>query len=455
MPTAQASTAAGTTVLTTARQSSQLLQLLRSVLRGSARDLRRYLARGGNPNARVYKAHDDGSFYASSEDYTGPSAVVVTSLLAICCLRRWAEQINLLVGAGADVNSDSGTSLSPMCTAAARGDIATMVMLETMGAHVNSSGDTPLMIASAYGRLEAAKWLVSHGADVARIAAEPEWLGRQKPSSAMLTAAGNGHVNVMRFLHAHGAVFALEAGGQMHTALHESATAGHDECVRFIVACGFPANAKETGGLTPLHIASQHGHQAIIEQLLDAGADIEVKDDNAHTPLTHAMALNKPEVVVLLIARGALVHDGRAASIGVSDSSIAALHALMTSPQWLAMSRTERLQAECGLLHYVRDKATLEAVRSLALDMLAPVLYRMTDGNNALHTAAYLGKAVPLICALIKEGVDPTVANNAGQLPADKAREAGHTLQATLLERAADDKRKRDLLQQQEEQKHD
>ena len=50
-----------------------------------------------------------------------------------------------------------------------------------------------------------------------------------------------------------------------------------------------------------------------------------------------------------------------------------------------------------------------------------------------------------LLCALIKEGVDSTAVNDGGQTPGDVAREAGHALQATLLDRAADDKRKRDL----------
>ena len=93
----------------------------------------------------------------------------------------------------------------------------------------------------------------------------------------------------------------------------------------------------------------------------------------------------------------------------------------------------------------------LYLVRSLVLDMSALVDCLDHQGNNALHAAARDGKAVPLICALIKEGVDPTAINDAGQTPAETAREAGHTLHVTLLDRAADDKRKRDLKQQQQQ----
>ena len=127
MPTAPEATAANTTTtLTTARQSSQLLQVLRLVLQGSVRELRRYLARGGDPTARVWQALHDASFHVSSEEYTGPGAVDQMALLAMCCLRKWAEQIGLLIDAGADPDSNAGTGCSPMCTASGQGNVAIM-----------------------------------------------------------------------------------------------------------------------------------------------------------------------------------------------------------------------------------------------------------------------------------------------------------------------------------------
>ena len=54
MPTAtEVATTATSEVstLATVRQSSQVLELLRLVLQGSVRELRRYLARGGDPDA--------------------------------------------------------------------------------------------------------------------------------------------------------------------------------------------------------------------------------------------------------------------------------------------------------------------------------------------------------------------------------------------------------------------
>ena len=115
----------------------------------------------------------------------------------------------------------------------------------------------------------------------------------------------------------------------------------------------------------------------------------------------------------------------------------------MTSPRWIALSRAARVTAECLMLHDVKDIAALEAVRKLVLDMRALVRASDDNGVNALHAAAIYGKPVPLVCALIKEGVDPTAKNSNGQTPADVATESGHALQAKLLQRAAEDAYKR------------
>ena len=78
------------------------------------------------------------------------------------------------------------------------------------------------------------------------------------------------------------------------------------------------------------------------------------------------------------------------------------------------------------------------------LDSSALVRYTDASKCNALHDAGCYRRQAPLICALIKHGVDPTAVNARGQTPAEMVRQAGHTLQATLLDRASEDKRKRD-----------
>ena len=70
-----------------------------------------------------------GTFYTSSEEFTGPDDATDLSLLATCCFNRRKEHVRLLISAGADVNSDAGSSVSAMCTAAEQGDVTTMTLL--------------------------------------------------------------------------------------------------------------------------------------------------------------------------------------------------------------------------------------------------------------------------------------------------------------------------------------
>ena len=57
------------------------------------------------------------------------------------------------------------------------------------------------------------------------------------------------------------------------------------------------------------------------------------------------------------------------------------------------------------------------------------------------HTCTYpnVCRSAPLLCRLIKMGVNQDARTVHGQTPADKAREKGHTLLAQLLDRAAQD----------------
>ena len=317
---AEAATAAETT-LTTARQSSQLLQLLRLVLQDSLREMRRYLARGGDPHAMVYQDSEDGSFHVSSEEYTGSAAMLGMSLLAACCSRERTEQASLLIDAGADPDSHLGEIFSPMCAAAGGGAVPLLAMLLARGAAVDCERSTPLMAASESGELEAAKWLVDHGANVSAAALVPAQDGRLLVRSPMVWAAQNSHLEVMRFLLAHGAPFAATAGGQTHTALHEAVSEGHEECATFILACGLAVDTKRFHGQTALHWAAQFNRTASIELLLNSGAVLEKRDDSGHTALNFALAANRPEAVHVLLACGAIISDGAAAWAGAAPAA--------------------------------------------------------------------------------------------------------------------------------------
>jgi ankyrin repeat protein len=65
-------------------------------------------------------------------------------------------------------------------------------------------------------------------------------------------------------------------------------------------------------------------------------------------------------------------------------------------------------------------------------------VHKTTDtGNTALHVAAKHKHTAPILCLLIKAGVNLSAVNSAGVTAAELAVQCGNELAAALLKRAA------------------
>ncbi|GLE03962.1 hypothetical protein PINS_up012873 [Pythium insidiosum] len=72
------------------------------------------------------------------------------------------------------------------------------------------------------------------------------------------------------------------------TALHYAARAGHNECVRLLLAASADPNVQDERRITPLHLAAIGGHALCVKLLLDHHADPFREDLDQHTALTLA-----------------------------------------------------------------------------------------------------------------------------------------------------------------------
>uniref|UniRef100_A0A673KFB1 Cortactin-binding protein 2 n=1 Tax=Sinocyclocheilus rhinocerous TaxID=307959 RepID=A0A673KFB1_9TELE len=99
-------------------------------------------------------------------------------------------------------------------------------------------------------------------------------------TSALISAALNGHTDCLNFLLASGAsADAVDETG--FTPLHAAAENGHHGCVRALVKCGADLERECSQGMTPLYLACEQGHVECVKVLLDAGADCShVTTDN-------------------------------------------------------------------------------------------------------------------------------------------------------------------------------
>jgi cytohesin len=127
----------------------------------------------------------------------------------------------------------------------------------------DEAGYTPLHYAAYFGHLEAARYLVSIGADVAAISMDPL---RNQPLHA---AASGGHHEIVRLLLDQGADPRAEQSGQW-TALHGAAEKGHAAVVAVLLERGAARGATSYSGATPLSLARDRNHPAVIE-LLERG----------------------------------------------------------------------------------------------------------------------------------------------------------------------------------------
>jgi uncharacterized protein len=126
----------------------------------------------------------------------------------------------------------------------------------------SADGFTALHLAAFFNRLEIARDLIRHGADVA--------------------AAAQNSMKV--------------------TPLHSAAAAHSREIVRLLLEQGAPADARQQGGWTALHEAAQGGNVEMVRDLIQYHADTQARNDEGKTPADMAQARGHAEIVQLLSA---------------------------------------------------------------------------------------------------------------------------------------------------------
>lgn len=89
------------------------------------------------------------------------------------------------------------------------------------------------------------------------------------------------------------------------SALHLAAKGGDAEACALLLDRGAELGAKIVGGLTALHIAATGGHAGACALLLDRGAELDAKSDDNWTALHFAATAGHVEACALLVDRGA------------------------------------------------------------------------------------------------------------------------------------------------------
>ena len=269
--------------------------------------LQRCIADGLNPNAKIEKE-------------------TLLTAVAIMPGQDAAEAVQVLLEAGANVNTQNKEGVSALMLASAAGHTATVQALLDAGADVkaqNKEGLPAFAIASLAGHTAIVQALLDAGDNI-------DAQGEDRLAAFMLASTAGHTATVQALLDAGADVNTLFGDGKM-TALMFASLAGHTATVQALLDAGANPNlqmsrndqisrwvrgsvkdgyqlssmwgflsAWDGNGSTALMLASLVGHTATVQALLDAEADPELRDIQGGTASGFAELGGHMEIVKMI-----------------------------------------------------------------------------------------------------------------------------------------------------------
>uniref|UniRef100_A0A3Q2PDD8 Ankyrin repeat and SOCS box containing 10 n=1 Tax=Fundulus heteroclitus TaxID=8078 RepID=A0A3Q2PDD8_FUNHE len=246
---------------------------------GDVEALKRFFPRGSTANLVIEPQGGEMRWVAREKGlWSLTYEQELTTPLHITAGRGFADCLSLLLQRDANVDLAPGgnTALHEACESC-QAECAKLLLIYGANANaVSEDGLMPLHVCTSPESLECAKYLLQYGATV------------------------NGRTQ-----------------DEDDTPLHVAARNGLQDHVELYLRHGAAVDKQNGEGLSPLNAACAHPQEArdlgrylkVCQMLLDAGADVHTKDQDRHTPLHMACKNANPDVVDLLLAKGASVND--------------------------------------------------------------------------------------------------------------------------------------------------
>ncbi|XP_061468842.1 ankyrin repeat and SOCS box protein 1 isoform X1 [Rhineura floridana] len=120
------------------------------------------------------------------------------------------------------------------------------------------------------------------------------------------------------------------------TPLRIAATAGHGNCVDFLIQKGAEIDLVDVKGQTALYVAVMNGHRECAQILLQAGADPNGSRHHRSTPVYHAARVGRADILKQLIRYGADVDVNHHWTSGIPSPSSRPLTSLVVCPLYIS-----------------------------------------------------------------------------------------------------------------------
>ena len=199
-----------------------------------------------------------------------------------------------------------------------RHEVERQLIVDPALIHVREEGLGPIMIAAYHGQAEIASFLadktvaltIFEAAATGKINNILRLLARDPQLVNAYAADGFQALGLASYFgHLESAEYLVKAGAPVNspsrndlkaTPLQSAAAAGHVKIVEMLIKNGAHPNVQEQGGYTPLHAAAQNGDLATIRVLLYGGADLTMRSEDGKTPLDLALKAGHAEAAKLL-----------------------------------------------------------------------------------------------------------------------------------------------------------